>query len=287
VPTVFISYSHDSDNHRLKALELSNRLRREGVDASIDAYVLHPAEGWPKWMESQFQLDFLIVILSPRYIREFNQEVESSSGARYEGSILSALPHSRGVSYERIAIVCFDDWPYLDIPLVLSSCTRYYVDRPDEYQKLYALLTGQTWVEKPPLGSRITLRPALQSVPVHSEQSFGALCKMLWPLMEENRRIFEDFGPDSGAAYSCPGDKTIRYDLTLWKHRRKAIGANNEVIAEYLRSYANVIPDIHEPLFRKWLSHIDAFALHLDDDNIDYREHQFPREVVDIIKGEL
>jgi hypothetical protein len=45
-------------------------------------------------------LDFLIVILSARYIREFNQEVKSSSGARYEGSILSALLLKRGQSYE-------------------------------------------------------------------------------------------------------------------------------------------------------------------------------------------
>jgi TIR domain len=100
VPSVFISYSHDNDGHLSKALGLSNRLRKEGIDASIDAYVLHPAEGWPKWMESQFPLDFLIVILSPRYIREFNQEVKSSSGARYEGSILSTLLLKRGQSYE-------------------------------------------------------------------------------------------------------------------------------------------------------------------------------------------
>jgi hypothetical protein len=187
----------------------------------------------------------------------------------------------------KVAIVCFDDWPDLDIPPVLCACTRYYVDRPDEYLKLYTFLTGQTWVEKPPLGSRITLRPAPQWVPVRSEQSFGSLCEMLWPLIKENRRIFEDFGPNSGATCSGPEDKTVRYDMTLWKHRRKAIGANNEVIAEYLRSYANVVPDVHQPLFRKWLSHIDAFALHLADDNVDYREHQFPREVVDVVKGEL
>jgi hypothetical protein len=42
----------------------------------------------------------------------------------------------------KVAIVCFDDWPDLDIPPVLCACTRYYVDRPDEYLKLYTFLTG-------------------------------------------------------------------------------------------------------------------------------------------------
>jgi hypothetical protein len=41
VPSVFISYSHDNDGHLSKALGLSNRLRKEGIDASIDAYALH------------------------------------------------------------------------------------------------------------------------------------------------------------------------------------------------------------------------------------------------------
>jgi hypothetical protein len=51
------------------------------VDASIDAYDNHPAEGWPKWMEKQFKSDFIIVILSERYITEFAQEIDSASGA--------------------------------------------------------------------------------------------------------------------------------------------------------------------------------------------------------------
>jgi hypothetical protein len=36
MPTVFISYSHDSTEHSDRVLALSDRLRAEGVDAMID-----------------------------------------------------------------------------------------------------------------------------------------------------------------------------------------------------------------------------------------------------------
>jgi hypothetical protein len=65
LPTVFISYAHDNSDHKSKVLDLSNRLRVEGVNASIDAYVQHPAEGWPKWMEHQFRADIVVVVMSP------------------------------------------------------------------------------------------------------------------------------------------------------------------------------------------------------------------------------
>ncbi|MEH2248567.1 SEFIR domain-containing protein [Nostoc sp.] len=37
-PKVFISYSHDSPEHKNQVLILANRLRTEGVDCNIDQY---------------------------------------------------------------------------------------------------------------------------------------------------------------------------------------------------------------------------------------------------------
>ncbi len=287
MPTVFISYSHDTPDHMSKAITLANRLREQGVDASIDAYVPHPAEGWPKWMEKQFQLDFLIVILSPRYIKEFNQEQDTSSGVRFEASILSSLLLSRGVSFENIAIVCFEDSIKLDIPPVLYGCTRYHVEKKGEYDKLYAFLTKQVLVEKPALGSVKKLSPVAPAAWPAEARTFRSLCVMLWPLMEDNRRIFQDFGPNSGAVLFDAGEKEVRHDLSLWQHYRKTIAENNTLIARYLRLYADVIPATHGVLFRKWLSHIDAFARHLEDPTVDYREHQFPRTVVGVVREQL
>jgi hypothetical protein len=238
-------------------------------------------------MERQFRSDFCIVILSPNYIRDFNQNIENSSGARFEASILSSVLLSNGLRFDAIALVCFDDWKTLDIPSALFGCTRYYVDRPGEYEKLYSFLTNQILVEKPPLGKLVTLKPTTRSSPTQPVKSFPSLCRLLWPLMEDNRRIFEDFGPNSGAAYPGPGTKKVRFDLTIWELKKPGIGTNNELIANYLRSYRDVIPEVYRALFSKWLSHIEAFALHLAGEGIDYRDHQFPKDVVDVVKGEL
>jgi hypothetical protein len=52
--TVFISYSHDSDEHRQQVLALSERLRADGIATLLDQYVNgSPAVGWPRWMLNQ------------------------------------------------------------------------------------------------------------------------------------------------------------------------------------------------------------------------------------------
>ena len=38
-PRVFISYSHDSDDHRARVLGLSERLRADGIETILDRYV--------------------------------------------------------------------------------------------------------------------------------------------------------------------------------------------------------------------------------------------------------
>lgn len=52
---VFISYSHDSDEHRDQILDLSKRLRDGGIDCEIDQYDPSPEQGWPVWMQQKMQ----------------------------------------------------------------------------------------------------------------------------------------------------------------------------------------------------------------------------------------
>jgi hypothetical protein len=50
-PRVFISYSHDSTEHKELVLRFAQRLRKDGVNAQIDQFVRgRPTEGWPRWM---------------------------------------------------------------------------------------------------------------------------------------------------------------------------------------------------------------------------------------------
>jgi hypothetical protein len=50
-PRVFISYSHESEEHADRVLALADRLRAEGIEATLDQYEISPDEGWPMWCE--------------------------------------------------------------------------------------------------------------------------------------------------------------------------------------------------------------------------------------------
>jgi hypothetical protein len=54
-PRVFISYTHDTQEHMDRVWDLSERLRGDGVDCRIDQHEESPAEGWPRWCRNQVQ----------------------------------------------------------------------------------------------------------------------------------------------------------------------------------------------------------------------------------------
>ncbi|RWE84485.1 MAG: hypothetical protein EOS63_03095 [Mesorhizobium sp.] len=113
---------------------------------------------------------------------------------------------------------------------------------------------------------------------IFGSNDYREMCRTILPLMEENGRIFEAFGPKSSAA-----DEYTRFDQSLWVARRVGIVENNRQIANIILKAKNVIPEADEFLFDQWLSHIDAFESHVADERVDYRNHQFPRAVVELI----
>ena len=84
---VFISYSHDSDEHRTFVRELSDRLRNEGLDCLIDQYINgFPEEGWQRWMENQIEAaDFVLLVCTETYLvaGAFDTKVECSNLISY------------------------------------------------------------------------------------------------------------------------------------------------------------------------------------------------------------
>jgi hypothetical protein len=103
---------------------------------------------------------------------------------------------------------------------------------------------------------------------------FRNLCRAIQPHMDENYRIFCQFGPNSGQSDGLP--KIVRFELGVWYQLRKKIVENNKLIRELIVSNLEAIPLEHSPIFRQWLDHIDAFYAHTLDPLADYREHQFP-----------
>ncbi|HMV46213.1 MAG TPA: TIR domain-containing protein [Blastocatellia bacterium] len=76
-PRIFISYSHDPDEHRERVLRLSERLRADGIGAPINQYVNgSPPAGWPRWMLDQLdEANLVQVFCTETYYRRFRNDL--------------------------------------------------------------------------------------------------------------------------------------------------------------------------------------------------------------------
>jgi formylglycine-generating enzyme required for sulfatase activity len=162
-PKVFISYTHDSPEHRDRMLTLSDRLRADGIDCQIDQYEESPPEGWPRWMLNQIEnADFVLVVCTETYARRFRGREESGKGlgAQWEGAVITQEIYDAAARNTMFIPVLFrpDDSAY--IPIVLRGATYYQLHTEQGYEALYRRLTNQPLIRKPELG-RIRPMPPL------------------------------------------------------------------------------------------------------------------------------
>ena len=90
---IFISYSHDSVEHKEKVLGLSERLRQDGFETLLDRYVNGtPPEGWPRWMLNQLDVaDYVLIVCTETYYRRFrgHEVPEKGKGVDWEGALIT------------------------------------------------------------------------------------------------------------------------------------------------------------------------------------------------------
>jgi len=159
-PTVFISYSHDSPEHADHILKLSNRLREEGIDSTIDQYEESPPEGWPKWMDRQIEnSDFILVVCTEIYYKRVmgTEEEGKGQGVRWESTLTYQHLYDAGGENTRFIPVLFQSGKVEHIPKPLGGATRYRVDTDRGYEDLYRRLTNQPRARKPRLGKQRSL----------------------------------------------------------------------------------------------------------------------------------
>jgi SEFIR domain len=92
-PKVFISYSHDSPAHRERVAQLAQRLRSDGIDASLDQFISGtPEQGWPRWMLDQLDwANFVLVVCTQTYYRRFrgHGKIDLGKGADWERNLIT------------------------------------------------------------------------------------------------------------------------------------------------------------------------------------------------------
>ena len=174
-PRVFISYSHDSDLHRQFVLDISDRLRQEGLDCLIDQYVNGtPPEGWQCWMEDQIeQADFVLLVCTANYLQRYRRKArDGGHGVTFEGVVISQTLYDHYYQNTKFIPIIPADGNLDHVPLSLKDYTCYTL--PDDYDTLYRLLTGQPKHIAPPIGSIRSMPPANVTVPsniqIHSDR---------------------------------------------------------------------------------------------------------------------
>jgi len=151
-PRIFISYSHQDAEYEDKVLTFANKLRSEGIDASIDLYEEAPSEGWPRWMENQIRIaDFVLVISSKSYYDKC-YSVDKGKGVSWEVNIVYQHIYDNNSESTKFIPVLFDEDDSRFILTPIKPFTYYNIGTREGYEKLYWRLRGITQASKPPLG---------------------------------------------------------------------------------------------------------------------------------------
>ena len=152
-PKVFISYSHDSPEHKRWVSELAARLRHNGIDVILDQWDLGPGDDITLFIESGLKnSDRVLVICTDTYVSKANA---GEGGVGYERMIVTAqLIQNLGTN--KFIPVIRQASGQEKTPTFLG--TRVYIDFTDEsqfdaeFEKLLRELHQEPIIKKPPLG---------------------------------------------------------------------------------------------------------------------------------------
>jgi hypothetical protein len=150
-PRVYISYSWDSEQHKRRVLELSNRLRGDGVETHLDQYEVGPPS-WKRWQEEQVRSGSFVLMVCTESYRQRVETTASDQGASIDGRLirdrLASAPDHRW-----LVVAGFGH--YRDsagiIPGFVGDAEYYNIGGADGYARLLARLLGKPIVEPPPV----------------------------------------------------------------------------------------------------------------------------------------
>lgn len=152
-PKAFISYSHDTLEHKKWALELAIRLRNNGIDAIIDQFELKPGDDVPHFMETNLaSADKIIMICTERYVEKSNK---GEGGVGYEKMIITSSLLKRIDENKVIPII--RQHGESNVPTFLKTKLYINFSKDDDfeysYDDLVRTIHNSPIFEKPPVGN--------------------------------------------------------------------------------------------------------------------------------------
>jgi len=153
IPKAFISYSHDTQEHKKWTLELATRLRNNGIDAILDQWELQPGTDLPHFMETNLaSSDKIIMICTDKYVEKANK---GEGGVGYEKMIITSNLMQRINENKIIPIVIQNG--SAEVPTFLKSKIYINFSKKDDfefsYDELVRSIHNSPLFEKPPIGN--------------------------------------------------------------------------------------------------------------------------------------
>ena len=166
-PKAFISYSHDSPEHKRWVSELGTKLRHNGVDVILDQWDLGPGDDVTQFMERGIiDSDRVLVVCTDQYVRKANA---AEGGVGYERMIVTAQL-VRDLGTDKFIPIIRQASGQEKTPTFLG--TRVYIDFRNhsqfesEFDKLIHEIHRVPIVQKPPLGKNPFAKlPSEQEIP--------------------------------------------------------------------------------------------------------------------------
>lgn len=153
VPSVLISYAHETPVHASWVLALAQDLRKNGINVILDQWDLTPGRDTLVFMEQSITVaDRVLMLCTPKYAAKADKRV---GGVGYEGMIISAELFTMSDTNKFVCLLRNGE-PETSLPVFVKS--RFYIDFRDDghYQtNLQRLLRDLHEVppsDKPPLG---------------------------------------------------------------------------------------------------------------------------------------
>ncbi|MFA6313694.1 MAG: SEFIR domain-containing protein [Sterolibacterium sp.] len=146
---VFISYSHDDDDHKARIGALAQRLRDHGIPTTLDADMLPggPDVGWPKWSEQQVVIhDKVLVACTRCYCTAYDAtelpetDGQGGLGAACEAMAIRQTIYENRSTNPKFRVVLAAEADADHIPINLRAYHRYELWREDSVAQLLAWL---------------------------------------------------------------------------------------------------------------------------------------------------
>jgi TIR domain len=191
IPKVFISYSHDSLDHKKWVLDLATKLRASGVDASIDQWDLRPGDDLAHFMETNLAAAArVLMVCTEKYVEKANA---GQGGVGYEKMIVTANLLSQINSNKIIPII--RQTLKSDVPTFLK--TKLYLDfsKPDQFEfqfdELVRTIHDAPLFEKPPITK--TNFPTITKPATPAKDGLKELMSIVVKQFENTTSVYQEY----------------------------------------------------------------------------------------------